>query len=469
MSTKDEIAFWAAVRTDFMPFLKQCFNTIYPGNEFQDNWHVDAIVHCLEESFNGRMPRLIINLPPRHLKSFIVSVAWPAYVMGKDPTAKIICVSYSDELAKTLARDFRRVVESDWYRRVFTNVKLTKCTETEAVTDQGGSRYATSVGGTLTGRGADFVIIDDPIKPEDAYSDKARNGVNDWYKSTLLSRLDDKRRSVLIIVMQRLHVNDLTGFAQAGGGFHRLSLCAIATKEEAILLRNGAVYRREPGEVLHCEREDAETLERIRADVGAHNFAAQYQQAPEAPEGTLFKRKWLQIVRQPPTIRSNGQLYLSVDAAASTSESADYSAITLAYVQGKDIAILQAERGRWDYEALKAKCLKFHRKMPSLHFVIEAASTGISLYKYLEQQRLRCYYYKPRQDKFARACLAVPILADQRVCIVDVEGGNQWVEPYIEELVTFPNGRFDDWVDSLVQLVIYADRVHAPRGELWTW
>ena len=151
-----------------------------------------------------------------------------------DPAVKIICASYSDELAKTLARDFKRIVESDWYRRVFADVRPTKMTESEFATDAGGSRYATSVGGTLTGRGGDFIIIDDPIKPEDAFSDKARaSPPTSGTGARSLSRLDDKAKSVLILVMQRLHVNDLTGFVEASGGFHKLSLPAIALQGRA--------------------------------------------------------------------------------------------------------------------------------------------------------------------------------------------------------------------------------------------
>jgi len=128
----------------------------------------------------------------------------------------------------------------------------------------GGYRLATSVGGTLTGRGGDFILIDDPIKPDDAMSDKARNSVNEWFSTTLLSRLDDKKASVLILVMQRLHVNDLSGFIEAGGGFHKLSLPAIATQNEEIALGNGSFHLRLEGDSLHPEREDLELLEGIR-------------------------------------------------------------------------------------------------------------------------------------------------------------------------------------------------------------
>jgi hypothetical protein len=117
----DQQAFLALLRTDFLVFLHQAFATVYPGKDLMCNWHIVAIVHALELSMLGHRPRLIINLPPRHLKSFIISVALPAFILGRDPSAKIICVSYSDELARTLARDHKRIVESDWYRRVFTD------------------------------------------------------------------------------------------------------------------------------------------------------------------------------------------------------------------------------------------------------------------------------------------------------------------------------------------------------------
>ena len=134
----DQQAYLALLRTDLYVFLHQAFATVYPGKELLNNWHINAIVHSLELSMQGKRPRLIINLPPRHLKSFIVSAALPAFILGRDPTAKIICISYSDELAKTLARDHKRIVESDWFQRVFPNVRLTKVDEGEVVTEDGG-------------------------------------------------------------------------------------------------------------------------------------------------------------------------------------------------------------------------------------------------------------------------------------------------------------------------------------------
>jgi predicted phage terminase large subunit-like protein len=455
--------YFALVRSDFKTFVRHAFTALNPGTEFLDNWHLDAIVHCLEQGRKGHKRRLLFNLPPRHLKSFVVTTAWPAFLLGQDPTVKVICVSYSDDLARALARDFRRIVESDWYRQIFTNVRLTKVTENEVATDQGGLRMSTSVAGTLTGRGADFIIIDDPIKPDDAQSDKARQGVNDWYRSTLISRLDDKQRGVLVVVMQRVHVNDLTGFVE-GQGFHKLSLPAIATQDEAIQIGDEQVHHRRAGEALHPERENLAVLEDIRNSVGTAIFNAQYQQAPDAPDGGLFKRKYFVFQDKPPRW-TDGTLFVSIDSALSTSDTADYSAISWVLGQEGKFYVLHAERGRWDYDALKAKAWRCVTNNGSarrpVHFVVEYAGSGISLISNLTaaekrgDDRLVCWRYDPKHDKMTRAARTLHYFDEGRVVIVNQPGRNAWVEPYVNEFLCFPNGRYDDQVDSLVQLLYY--------------
>ena len=465
--TKQE-AHWAAVKSNFKYFLMQCFHEIYPGKTFLDNWHIDAIVHCLEQGIEGKMPRLIINLPPRHLKSFIVSVALPAFILGRDPTAKIICVSYSDDLAKMLSRDFGRIMESKWYKRLFPQVRRTKMTESEFATDLGGTRYATSVGGTLTGRGGDFIIIDDPIKPVDALSDRARVAANEWYTSTLLSRLDDKQRSILIIVMQRLHVNDLTGFVESSGGFHKLAFSAIAIKNEKIPVSDTELHVRHLGEALHGEMEGLETLNHIRDQIGPSNFSSQYQQQPECPEGALFKKKYFQIIDNPDQIKPGGFYWISIDSALSTSETADYSAISVGYSNEDGHYVLFSERGRWDYEALQTKSLFYARRHPGVTFIVEAAGSGISLIQYLRKRLIPCFHHQPTREKMVRAALVLPIFHAGRVYILNKQGENNWVEPYINELLSFPNGRFDDQVDSLVQALNWAEPRANPGGRCYT-
>jgi len=232
----------------------------------------------------------------------------------------------------------------------------------------------------LTGRGADFIIIDDPTKPEEANSDSTRKKANDWFQSTLFSRLDDKKRSVMIIVMQRLHVNDLTGFAQDSGGFKKLSFPAIAIGDALIPVSATDTYFRKDGEPLHAEYENLNTLERIRDQIGTYNFVSQYQQSPETPSGGLIKQKYIHIIDHCPKIRPDGYCWVSIDSALSTSETADYSALTLGYSNSDGHFVLYVERGRWDYEMLKCKALSYVRRFgDDVIFIVEAAGSGISL------------------------------------------------------------------------------------------
>lgn len=469
MRFSDKEAYWAAVRSDLNVFLSQSFNTIYPGKAFLDNWHIHAIVHSLELSIQGEQPRLIINLPPRQLKSFTTSVVLPAFILGQEPSAKIICISYSDELAKTLARDFKRIVESAWYRKIFPHVQPTKTTENEFVTDQGGFRYATSVGGTLTGRGGDFIIIDDPIKPEEANSDSTRKKANDWFQSTVFSRLDDKKRSVMIIVMQRLHVNDLTGFAQDSGGFNKLSFPAIATGNAFIPVSATDTYYRKDGEPLHAEYEDLNTLKRIRDQIGTYNFVSQYQQSPETPSGGLIKQKYLHIIDHWPKIGPDGYYWVSIDSALSTSETADYSALTLGYSNRDGHFVLYVERGRWDYEMLKCKALSYVSRFgDDVTFIVEAAGSGISLLEYMRTAQLHWFSHQAKYDKVVRASVVLPLFLAGRVYICNVKSHNGWVEAFINELLTFPNGRHDDQVDSLVQALRWAEKRVNPGGRYYS-
>jgi predicted phage terminase large subunit-like protein len=271
-------------------------------------------------------------------------------------------------------------------------------------------------------------------------------------------RLNDKEFSVLILVMQRIHVNDLAG----QGGFTKLALPAIATKDEVIATGPGEFHRRFAGEALHAERESLKTLEAIRNTVGAAIFNAQYQQTPEAPEGNLFKRKYFRIIGHIPPI-TQGVLFLSVDSALSTASTADYTALTLVLgLQGK-FYVLKAERGRWDYEELKAKVWRYIRALGTndrpLEVVVENAGSGISLLTQLNSAFMkgdctfRCRWYQPKGDKLVRAARTLTFFEQGVVVICSVPGRNDWVEPFLNEFLSFPNGRFDDQVDSLVQLL----------------
>jgi hypothetical protein len=200
----------AYLRNDLYAFVQKVFETVNPGVTFSRNWSTEAVAHALQKVASGATTRLIINIPPRNLKSICTSVALPAFLLGHNPTKKVICVSYSDDLAAKFSNDCRAVMRAAWYQQTFPRTRIDKAkdTESEVRTTERGYRLATSVGGTLTGRGGDIIIIDDPIKPQDAQSKSVREKTIQWYENTLLSRLDDKVHGSIVIVMQRLHLDD---------------------------------------------------------------------------------------------------------------------------------------------------------------------------------------------------------------------------------------------------------------------
>ena len=221
------------LRQDFVTFAARCFHDLNPQTELAMNWHLEVIAAKLTAVREGKIRRLIINLPPRHLKSLMASIAFPAWCLGHDPSAQILCVSYAQDLADKLARDCRSIMMSPWYRRIFpTRLAPHRQAVQEFITTRQGYRLATSNGGVLTGRGADIILIDDPLKPEEALSDAQRQAANEWYDHTLYSRLNDKRHGAIVIIMQRLHEDDLVGHVLAQEAWEVVRFPAIAEADE---------------------------------------------------------------------------------------------------------------------------------------------------------------------------------------------------------------------------------------------
>src|SRR6478736_3730574 len=324
----------AILATDFRAFVDYVFRVLRPTTPFKPNWHIDAMAHKISQVASGEVKRLIIAVPPRHLKSIIASVALPAWYLGHNPSERVVCVSYSAELAKTHANDFRRVVTDPVYQAIFPKMRLARETDSEIHTTLRGRRYATSIQGTLTGRGGNLIIIDDPLKPADAVSDINRNRVIEWYRSTLVTRPDDKQAARILLVMQRIHVDDLVGYLlESDAGFDALNLPAIAQSTTTYDLGGGRTHVREKGDLLHPAHEPAEVLREIKKSMGSMLFSAQYQQSPEPAGGKIIKRKMLKYystVERLPTDR----IVLSWDIALSEKEEADYCACVVLLNRG---------------------------------------------------------------------------------------------------------------------------------------
>ena len=288
-----QVVLQAVLATNLTSFTEFAFGVVRPGIPFKPNWHFEAVTHILSEVASGEVRRLIITLPPRNLKSLCTSVALPAWFLGRNPSERVVVVSYSDFLARTHANDFRLLVNHPIYQAAFPAMRLQRDTDREITTTKRGKRIATSIDGTLTGLGGNLIIIDDPVKPGDALSEAVRSRVIEWYRSTLLSRADDKKAARIVLVMQRVHQDDLAGYLQEQGGFEVLNLPAIAQRNETYFLGDGRTYDRQKGELLHPEHEPAHVLAELKREMGPIAFSAQYQQSPIPPGGNIIKRKWL--------------------------------------------------------------------------------------------------------------------------------------------------------------------------------
>jgi hypothetical protein len=244
---------------------------------------------------NGECRRLILCVPPRSGKSIAVSIAFPAWVLGRDPRKKIMCMSYGQDLARKLAIDFRTVVETPWYQDIFPGLGIERRRQrnTEITTATGGYRMASSIGGGFHGRGADLIIIDDPSKPLEALSEAGRREVHTLYDNAVYPRLNSKAEGAIVIVAQRLHQDDLIGHVLEQDDWEVVSIPAIEDEDKNYRLGPNSrdVYCRRAGEVLHPEREPRAALDVLRRTLGSMNFSAQYLQNPLPQDGNIIKRE----------------------------------------------------------------------------------------------------------------------------------------------------------------------------------
>ena len=442
-------------RRNFYQFLERSFRTLNGDEPFLPNWHLEALCHSLEQTRTGSTRRLIINVPPRSLKSIAASVAFSAFILGHNPSARLICVSYAQDLASSFSRDFRTIVESAWYQRIFPMMRLAKNTEGVIETTRGGKRLATSVGGVVTGFGADYIIIDDPMQPNTAASETEREKVSRYYSKTLFSRLNDKVNGRIILVMQRMHEEDLTGYLlRTGGGKWRLlSIPAIATVDSLFELPRGKVHHRVAGHVLHPAYEPQVALDELRQELSSSDFEAQYQQNPVPAEGNMVKAEWIQYYPHPPS-REGGRIVQSWDTAYKGGTSNDHSVCTTWLEQGGHHYLLDVFREKLDFPALLKAAAELNRRFAPTHILIEEQGSGISMIQTLNQMSgAPTVGRRSKDDKRTRLDSVLGIIEGKRVHFPQ---DAPWLAALLHELHAFPEGRFDDQVDSISQYLIWA-------------
>jgi predicted phage terminase large subunit-like protein len=318
---------------------------------------------------------------------------------------------------------------------------------------------STSIGGVLTGRGADFIILDDPLKPDDALSETRRTSVNQWYDNSLLSRLNSKETGLIVIVMQRLHQDDLVGHVLSQGDWEVLSFSAIADRDEVYVIESPLgrrLFERKCGQALQPARESLETLTTIRQTIGEYNFASQYQQNPMPLGGAMVKTDWLRRYDASSCPSTFTCVVESWDSANKAGELNDFSVCTTWGVFDGHYYLLDVFRKRLNYPDLKRAVVELARQHDADSIVIEDKASGTQLVQELQHEGamygIRPYKPPPGSDKILRLHTQTALFESGRV-LLPVSA--PWLEEYVRELTSFPGSKHDDQVDSTTQALDY--------------
>jgi predicted phage terminase large subunit-like protein len=435
-----------AMRTDFNVFLEKAFAELNTA-PFLPNWHLERLAWECRLFADCATRRLIIGMPPRHLKSTIGSVALPAWILGRNPAAKIICASYGEDLAKDFSDQTRRLMNSESYARAFPNVKLEKSTDMHLRTLQGGERYATTVGGAITGKGAHFIIVDDPMKYQDIGSEARRDDVAKWLFN-LPTRLDNPNTGGILVIAQRLHEDDVIGRLTDHGGWKPVILSLIAVQDEYHQLGPNRFHDRKAGEVLHPARIDKDRAAQLALEIGKADFHAQYQQSPlPANSGCLDLGMFKRFTAPPKAFE---HIFFSVDVA-SIANGGDYSVCTIwGYVEQR-FYLLHLWRKQVSFPELRKAMLDLDNEWAPSLIIVEAVGSGEALYQDLCQTLgdyiTKCY---PRGSKLHRFETVIPLINNGQVLI---PSRAPWLDTLIKELQAFPQGKHDDQVDSISQML----------------
>ncbi|MBL1319440.1 MAG: hypothetical protein COB40_04050 [Marinosulfonomonas sp.] len=457
----------ALLRISFLAFVEKVFETLHSGQAMEDKWHIEAICYELMRVTNGENRRLMLHISPRSLKSIITSVAWPAFVLGLDPATQIFVVSHNLDLAITLSNKFRKIVEADWYKDAFPTMsgKPLKDNERIIVTQVGGFREALSVHGSVIGKGADIIIMDDLLDASELATQTGCEKVNNWIDTSLSTRFNHPAESKMVLVMQRLSIFDPSAHLASQEPWHQLSLPAIAEEDMVVRLNANETYHFSKGELLDPVRLPQEVLDLQRLKLGEANFMAQYLQRP-VPDGgseidlALFQR--YTELPKPYDVR-----FLSVDAA-SGSQSGSYCVIQTWQMTDGCIYLMHSQRGYWKFQDLQKRVIAAQVLWKADFIAIEKASSGIALLEVLWEyypanirrqliQSIKTNSKLSKEDRVGKAM----VMVEQGKVHLPVEA--PWLNDLMVELVAFPAGLNDDQVDALSQAVEFFRKLLTSR------
>ena len=423
-------------------FLAFCV-ALYKG--FKLGWHIDLIAKKLEAVERGEIKRLMIFVPPRHSKSLVSSQLFPAWYLGRDPTKQIIATTYGDDLARDFGRKVRNIMIESEYKFIFPEVSLAE--DSQAIgkfnTNQDGIYIATGIGGAITGRGADLLLIDDPVRNrKDADSEVIRENIWEWYTSTARSRL--MPNGAIVIIQTRWHKDDLSGrlLKQMSEGkgeqWEIIDLPAIANRNEE---------HRKEGDPLWPEMWSLEELQKTRAAIGEREWYCLYQQTPMDPENQIFHAEYFRYYEQLP----EGELttLMAVDPAFKKSKKSDYSAICVVAKHHDKTYVLDYVRAKLNPSELITEIIRMWKKWKPFKLGIEAFAAQTVIGFYLREraagENIGIDYEEilQKDDKLTKIKRLEPYFRDGKILI------KKHMTELEKELLSFPQGDHDDLIDSL--------------------
>ena len=439
---------------------------------FVPGFHFEAICDVLEQVARGEVRRLIINLPPRHGKSLTCSVAFPAWLWTKNPSWRILSASYAQPLATGHSTRARRLIETRWYQeRWGQKVTLVDDHNQKASyqTTAGGGRIAVAVGGGATGEGGDLILIDDPHKLEEAFSDAARAATLDWYDGTISTRLNNPRTGAIILIAQRVHERDLSGHLLDTGDWTHL--CLPAEHEPRHPYLSPKDPRSTPGEPLWPAHVDAEHLAIQKRQLGSMRASGQLQQLPAPTEGAIFTRDWFRWyhLHSPPALE---EILISCDLAFTGTPTSDYVVIQAWGTAEPNYYLLAQTREHLRFTetaaAIRALSNRLHEPFPNLAptVLVEEAANGYAIIDVLRQELPNVIPYKPQGNKLTRAHAISPTIEAGNVHLPGdpaKQAGAPWVEAFLHEITTLPASAYDDQVDAMTQAL---DRLTRPSPRI---
>lgn len=493
---KDEDFVDALCRTRFDAFADRVFRIVEPAINYEWNWHIGCIAEHLEACDRGEIPRLIINLPPRSLKSYLVSTAFPAWIMGKRPQTKFICTSYGFEVAEANARKCKQITMDKWYGQCFPEFKLSPLLDrlTHFETTRGGQYYAATALSPITGIGCDYMLVDDPIKPMEAFSEQVRNSTNANIRSTLLNRYNDRRTGRFIMVMQRAHVDDPTGNLIKDGGYTLLKLPA-ETKSKIIISLGPKTWEMPEGGLLFPTRLSRIDLDRLRLDMSELHYAGQYLEEPVPIGGGEFREEWVQFY-QPGSIKPKTMnIAIIVDQAGGEElnkkkrKLSDWTAIlVIGLAPDNNYYLLDGIRDRLNPTDRISTIFMLHRKWNEITGKppkVGCEQIGLMTdAHYLNEKKRQDSYNFPviplgagqRISKEERIRKLIPVMQNSRFYVpptliyIDSEG-RKWdlVNEFIHsELATFPKSRYDDMMDCASRILDVELAMVFPKQKIGT-